>query len=125
MPRSPKADPGIGIPWRALPRWRICRGDEIALGPGKADLLAAIQRSGSISGAARELGMSYRRAWLLVATMNRCFRRPLVATSPFRRGGAKLTPVGVAVLALYRRAEATSLAATAPLWRSLRRRLEE
>ena len=49
-------------------------GDEIAMGPGKADLLEAIAREGSISAAGRALGMSYRRAWLLVDTMNRCFR---------------------------------------------------
>jgi hypothetical protein len=53
-------------------------GDEIAMGPGKADLLEAIAREGSISAAGRALGMSYRRAWLLVDTMNRCFRAPLV-----------------------------------------------
>ena len=46
-------------------------GDEIAMGPGKAALLQAIGRTGSISAAGRELGMSYRRAWLLVDTMNR------------------------------------------------------
>lgn len=102
---------GTSTRWTASPRWRISRRDEIALGPGKADLLAAIDRVGSISGAARELGMSYRRAWLLVETMNQCFRRPLVSTSSFRRRGAALTDVGKEVLALYRRAEAASLAA--------------
>ena len=50
---------------------RLMLGDEIAMGPGKADLLEAIEREGSISAAARALGMSYRRAWLLVETMNR------------------------------------------------------
>ena len=57
-------------------------GDEIAMGPGKADLLDAIARHGSISAAARALGMSYRRAWLLVDTMNRCWDSPLVETAP-------------------------------------------
>ena len=61
-------------------------GDEIAMGPGKADLLEAIAREGSISAAGRAMGMSYRRAWLLVDTMNRCFRAPLVETHP---GGGK------------------------------------
>ena len=52
-------------------------GDEIAMGPGKADLLEAIAREGSISGAGRALGMSYRRTWMLVDVMNRCWRQPL------------------------------------------------
>src|SRR5437773_10584634 len=56
-------------------RLRVSLGDDIAVGPGKVDLLEAIARNGSITGAARELGMSYRRAWVLVDTKNRCFRR--------------------------------------------------
>lgn len=97
--------------WRARPRWRIVRGAEIALGPGKADLLEAIARAGSISGAAKVLGMSYRRAWLLVETMNRCFLEPLVATSPWRGKGAALTEEGRSALSLYRLIEARSLRA--------------
>jgi molybdate transport system regulatory protein len=79
-------------------------GDEIAMGPGKADLLEAIRDSGSISAAARAMGMSYRRAWLLVDAMNRCWRQPLVETSPgsARGGGARLSPFGEGVLARYR-----------------------
>ena len=59
-------------------RIRVTRGADIALGPGKVDLLEAIAKTGSITAAARSLGMSYRRAWLLVDTMNRCFRNPVV-----------------------------------------------
>lgn len=83
---------------------RFLLRDEIALGPGKADLMDAIDRLGSISGAARQLGMSYRRAWLLVDTMNRCFRNPLVMTAAGGRhgGGASLTPQGHKVLRTYR-----------------------
>ena len=79
-------------------------GDEIAMGPGKADLLEAIVREGSISAAGRALGMSYRRAWLLVDTMNRCFCAPLVETHPGggKNAGARLTPAGEAALAAYR-----------------------
>jgi molybdate transport system regulatory protein len=79
-------------------------GDEIAMGPGKADLLEAIARAGSISGAGRALGMSYRRAWLLVDTMNRCFEKPLVETHPGggKNAGARLTPEGEMALAAYR-----------------------
>lgn len=101
--------------WQAHPRWRVSRDGEIALGPGKIALLAAITQEGSISGAARALGMSYRRAWLLVETMNRSFRRPLVVTSRWRRGGATLTAEGQHVLELYQQIEATSLAATSNL----------
>lgn len=79
-------------------------GHEIAMGPGKADLLEAIEREGSISGAGRAMGMSYRRAWMMVDTMNRCWREPLVATRPghSRQGGAALTDLGRSVLADYR-----------------------
>ena len=82
-------------------------GTEIAIGPGKADLLEAIAASGSISESARRLGMSYRRAWLLVDTMNRCFREPLVAsaTGGSGGGGAQVTPFGRTVLARYRSLE--------------------
>jgi len=79
-------------------------GDEIAMGPGKADLLDAILREGSISAAGRALGMSYRRTWLLVDTMNRCWAEPLVVTNPGNAhgGGARVTPFGETVLAQYR-----------------------
>ncbi|HEV8336683.1 MAG TPA: LysR family transcriptional regulator [Candidatus Polarisedimenticolia bacterium] len=104
--------------WEARPRWRLIGGQEIALGPGKADLLEAIQRHGSITAAARDLGMSYRRAWLLVETMNRCFPTPLVATSRWRGRGASLSEAGREVLNLYRDLERKSLrAARQPLRR--------
>ena len=78
-------------------------GDEIAMGPGKADLLDAIKAHGSISAAARAMGMSYRRAWLLVDVMNRCWRKPLVATEPGNaQGGASVSPFGEQILAHYR-----------------------
>jgi len=87
----------------------MCAG-EIAMGPGKADLLDAIARDGSISAAARRLGMSYRRAWLLVDTMNRCWSKPLVATMPGAGGGkgARLTPAGEEILERYRRLQAAA-----------------
>ena len=74
-------------------------GEEIAMGPGKAALLQAIRRTGSISAAGRELGMSYRRAWLLVDTMNRCFAAPLVEAHS--GAGARVTEAGEAALADY------------------------
>ena len=83
-------------------------GEELAMGPGKADLLEAIDREGSISGAGRALGMSYRRTWLLVDTMNRCWARPLVETVPGggQGKGARLTADGRKVLTAYRDLEA-------------------
>ena len=69
------------------------------MGPGKAALLQAIRRTGSISAAGRELGMSYRRAWLLVDTMNRCFAAPLVEAQS--GSGAHVTPAGETALADY------------------------
>ncbi len=83
-------------------------GEEIAIGPGKAALLEAIVAHGSISAAGRALGMSYRRAWLLVDVMNRCWSRPLVESSAggAKGGGARVTETGRAVLAAYRAFEA-------------------
>jgi molybdate transport system regulatory protein len=83
---------------------QIFLGDEIAMGPGKADLLEAIERTGSISAAGRLLGMSYRRTWLLVDTMNRCWKEPLVetATGGSHGGGARLSTFGHHVLSRYR-----------------------
>lgn len=83
-------------------------GDEFAMGPGKADLLDAIDREGSISAAGRALGMSYRRAWLLVDGMNRCWHDRLVETMAGggEGRGARLTKAGWAVLKAYRALEA-------------------
>ncbi|WCT74864.1 LysR family transcriptional regulator [Sphingomonas naphthae] len=91
-------------------------GDEPAIGPGKADLLEAIVAEGSISGAGRALGMSYRKTWLLVDSMNRCWVERLVETSAGggKGGGARLTDCGRAVLAGYRAMEAEIAAAAGP-----------
>ena len=94
----------MGESRKTRPRVRILIGAATALGPGKVDLLETIARSGSISAAARALGMSYRRAWLLVDTMNRCFREDLVETVTGGRGGGgtRVTPMGLDVLRRYR-----------------------
>jgi len=104
-------------------RLRFSRGDDIAVGPGKVDLLEAIEATGSISAAARSLGMSYRRAWLLVDTMNRCFRAPLVEAEAGgkRGGGARLTRVGAEVIRRYRRIERDAARAGAADIRALTR----
>ncbi len=83
---------------------QILNDGTIAFGPGKADLLEAIQKTGSISAAAREMQMSYRQAWLLADAMNQCFRTPLIVTDKggASRGGAQVTALGKKVLARYR-----------------------
>lgn len=92
---------------------RIDFGSAGALGPGKVRLLEAIHETGSISQAGRSLGMSYRRAWLLVDDLNRCFREPVVATQPggARGGGAALTRFGRELVKKYRSIEAQAAAA--------------
>jgi molybdate transport system regulatory protein len=86
-------------------------GDGYAMGPGKADLLEAIGREQSISAAGRALGMSYRRTWLLVDEMNRCFEEKLVETlsGGGRERGARVTDAGRRVLDAYRALEAQTL----------------
>jgi molybdate transport system regulatory protein len=109
------------------PRLRVLHGEEIALGPGKVNLLEAIERAGTLAEAARSLGMSYMRAWHLLQTMNACFKEPLVHTSRggSARGSATLTATGQAVVAAYRRMEAESLRALEPAWQELLRHLAE
>ncbi len=86
---------------------RIDFGADRALGPGKIRLLETIGKTGSISKAGRALDMSYRRAWLLVDDLNRCFREPVVTTQPggVQGGGAALTPFGRELIAKYRSVE--------------------
>ena len=96
----------------AKPQIRIMFRKAIAMGPGKADLLKAIDASGSISAAARALGMSYRRAWLLVDTMNQSFKSPVVETltGGQKGGGARVTDTGREVLKRYLDMEAKAAA---------------
>ena len=94
-------------------RLRVYRGEEAALGPGRTELLTRIGETASIAQAARDMGMSYMKAWKLIQSMNRCFREPLIEV---RRGGkaggtARLTPTGETALGLYRQMERESRAA--------------
>jgi molybdate transport system regulatory protein len=84
-----------------------------AMGPGRARLVKLIDETGSISAAAREMGMSYRRAWQLVEAMNASFREPVVITAVGGRrgGGAQVTEFGRSVLELYTRMEEEASAA--------------
>jgi len=81
------------------------------IGHGKVRLLELIERHGSIAGAARAMGMSYRRAWLLCDEINRMFREPAIGAKLGGKGGGKsdLTPLGREIVALYRDIEARSL----------------
>ena len=101
---------------------RVLLGSPVAMGPGKAALLEAIAAHGSISGAARAMGMSYRRAWVLVDAMNRAFKAPLVrtATGGPRGGGGALTKTGRTALHRYRTMEAKAHASVAPDMRKMR-----
>jgi molybdate transport system regulatory protein len=93
---------------------RIDLATGLRIGPGKIALLEAVRATGSISAAARSLGMSYRRAWLLVEEVNTGLREPAVAAESGGRhgGGATLTPVGERVIALYREIESQAASAT-------------
>lgn len=95
------------LPDRPSLRIRIVFGEDAMLGPGKADLLERIRETGSIAAAGRSMGMSYKRAWLLVEEMNNAFRIPLVESTRggTRGGGARLTDAGGEVLANYRKLE--------------------
>ena len=93
----------------------VTMGSGARIGPGKAALLESVRSSGSISAAARAMGMDYKRAWLLIDSLNRAFDTPVVerATGGPGGGGAVLTPFGEDLLARYRRleADATRMAA--------------
>src|SRR5262245_61984082 len=104
------------------PRLRVLRGEDIALGPGKVDLLELVGQTGSIREAAERMGMSYMRAWKLVKTMNGCFQKPLVEAVRGGRahGGATLTETGRKALALYQQMETDCLDATRPRWDELK-----
>jgi molybdate transport system regulatory protein len=95
---------------------RILAGAAAAIGPGKAELIERIAETGSISAAARAMGMSYRRAWQLVEALNSDFRETLVetATGGVRGGGARVTPFGLRVVKEYRALELRASSAIAP-----------
>jgi molybdate transport system regulatory protein len=102
------------------PQIRVMFRKAIAMGPGKADLLRAIDETGSISAAARQMEMSYRRAWLLVDTMNQAFKSPIVVTLTGGKagGGAAVTEFGKEVLRRYSAMEAKASASVAKELRS-------
>ena len=101
---------------------RVDFGAHGYLGPGKIALMELIARHGSISSAGKEMGMSYRRAWLLVDEINRIFREPLVEKQMGGSGGggARLTRLGRDVVGRYRAIEGAAAAATAADMRALK-----
>ena len=102
-------------------RFRIDFGRHEAVGPGKIALLEHIGTSGSLSQAARELGMSYRRAWQLLESLNGGFAKPVAATVRGGRagGGATLTPFGRALIRVYREFDAEVQARAARRFHSI------
>lgn len=106
----------VSTPDGELPRVRLQIKQGAAIGPGKAALLEALERTGSISAAGRDLGMSYRRAWLLIHSVNQAYKEPLVEASKGGAGGggAQLTPLGREVLSIYRRMERKAIRAIQP-----------
>jgi len=116
-----KDDQTVGV------RLRLVFEPDAALGPGKADLLEGIAATGSIAAAGRRMGMSYKRAWMLVEQLNAMFAAPLVESSRggASGGGARLTEGGEAVLDLYRTMEAKAREAGAQEIAGLRALLRE
>ena len=98
---------------------------ERAIGPGKMRLLELIETHRSIAAAGRAMNMSYRRAWLLVDSLNRSFQRPVVAAQHggAAGGGARLTPFGRTLVGHYRAMEAEAELATRKRIRALERNL--
>jgi len=96
---------------KARLRIRVPFGGGFAIGSGKADILEAVADTGSISAAARRMKMSYRRAWLLIDTMNRCFREPVVDAAKGGKGGggAEITAFGLRVLKEFRDIEGVAM----------------
>ncbi len=92
---------------------RLEFGNDTRIGPGKIRLLELVGETGSIAAAGRAMGMSYRRAWMLVDSLNRSFRKPVTRTQPGgkRGGGTWLTPMGKMLVAEYRAMERETVAA--------------
>jgi molybdate transport system regulatory protein len=103
------------VPASGLGHLRVVLDEDVYMGPGRADLLARIEATGSIAAAGKTMAMSYKRAWSLVQALNEGFGAPLVQTSRggSAQGGASLTPAGREVLARYQAMEAKTAAAIA------------
>ena len=107
------------------PRLRVMQGGEIALGPGRVELLEFIRKTGSLRAAAKRMGISYMRAWKLVKYTNRCFSEPIVEITRGGKtgGGAELTETGKKAVNFYRHMETMCRAAVKKDWNALQRLL--
>lgn len=103
------------VPASGLGHLRVVVDAAAYMGPGRADLLEGIAKTGSIAAAGKEMGMSYKRAWSLVQALNDGFGAPLVETARggAGQGGAQLTPLGQKILDLYRQMQGKAEAAIA------------
>lgn len=110
-------------PCAVLVRPRLYIGDGIAIGPGKIDLLRAVGETRSIAAAARSLGIPYKRAWLLIDSLNGGFGQPVVATATGGKGGGgtSLTTLGQELVAAYDALEKRLNAEAAPELEALRK----
>ena len=110
-------------PCAGLVRPRLYIGDGIAIGPGKIDLLRAVGETRSIAAAARSLGIPYKRAWLLIDSLNEGFGQPVVATATGGKGGGgtSLTTLGQELVAAYDALEKRLNAEAAPELEALRK----
>jgi|SRR5665213_2989376 len=108
-------------------RIRILHGSDVALGPGKVELLELVEKTGSITKAAKKMDMSYMRAWTLIRMMNGCFKEPVVLAARGGKigGGARLTATGKAALELYRQMDRRGLAAVERHWAGLQKLLRD
>lgn len=106
---------------------RIDLGAGGRIGPGKIELLEHIASLGSISAGARQMEMSYKRAWDLVEEMNRMFDQPVIAAQKGGRhgGGAQLTPTGLALVGRFRAIERAALLTAEPHLQALQGQIEE
>lgn len=116
-------NPQKNKPCAVLVRPRLYIGDGIAIGPGKIDLLRAVGETRSIAAAARSLGVPYKRAWLLVDSLNEGFGCPIVDTATGGKGGggASLTALGQQLVAAYDALEKRLNTEAAPELEALRK----
>ena len=116
-----KTPPSLKMPV-LKPRLRVTCGKDIALGPGKMELLALLLETNSLNEAARRMDMSYMRAWKLIKTMEKCFREPVVVAERGGKsgGGMKVTETGRRALELYQEMEMTAILAVEKPWERLR-----
>lgn len=107
------------------PRFRVTSGADIAIGPGKMELLAMVAETESLNEAAKRMGMSYMRAWTLIKTMNEHFTEPVVMAERGGKtgGGMKVTATGRQALALYQEMETLAMKSAAAPWRRLQKLL--